>query len=69
MLPQFVVSPLLDAKVLISTQAEAQEAGRQDALAGLRCNTDAYHFADENSIAGSRLSGDYTFAYVVARGL
>lgn len=69
MLPQFVVAPLADAKVYIADSEEAKEAGRQDALAGLTCDSSRYAFADANSIAGARLSGDYTFAYVSAKGL
>lgn len=60
---------LMEAKCFIATSEEAKEAGRQDALAGLPCDSSRYHFADANSIAGARLSGDYTFAYVLAKGL
>lgn len=57
------------AKTLITSSDEAKAMGRWDAERGHRCNADAYDFADANSIAGSRLSGDYTYAYVTAKGL
>jgi hypothetical protein len=60
---------MTEAKTLITSSEEAKEAGRWDALNGQRLNTDAYAFADANSIAGSYLSGDYTYAFIQAKGL
>ncbi len=60
---------VMQLKTLITSSDEAKEMGKWDAEHGNRCDANRYHFADENSIAGSRLSGDYTFAYVTAKGL
>lgn len=60
---------LMNAKTLIASSDEAKEMGRHDALAGLKCDPDAYHFAGENNVNPTRFRGDYTFAYVTAKGL
>jgi hypothetical protein len=57
------------AACVIASSDEAKEMGRHDALAGLRCNPDAYVFAGENNVVQTRFRGDYTFAYVLAKGL
>jgi hypothetical protein len=60
---------LTEAKTLIASSREAKEMGRWDAERGNPCQSDAYAFADDNSIAGGRFRGDYTYAYVCAKGL
>jgi hypothetical protein len=64
---------MTDAKTLITSSDEAKAMGRWDAQRGGRCRPEAYTFAPDghpaNSIAGSRMSGDYTFAYITAKGL
>jgi hypothetical protein len=56
-------------KTLISSSDEAKEMGKWDAILGQACNADAYLFADSNSIHGSYLRGEYTFAYLTEKGL
>ena len=60
---------MTEAKTLITTSDEAKQMGRWDAAQGNRCQSDAYAYADENSIHGSYLRGDYTYAYIQAKGL
>jgi hypothetical protein len=57
-----------EVKAIIATSEEAKEMGAWDAKLGLKCNADAYTFADANDINGSYLSGEYTFAYTQAKG-
>lgn len=57
-----------EAKTLIATSDEAKAMGEWDAQQGMRCSPDAYVFADANSIHGSYLRGEYTYAYVSAKG-
>ncbi len=66
---QILTPAVAQAKTLITDADEAKAMGRWDAEQGIRCDAGRYAFSDENSIAGSRLSGDYTFAYVTAKGL
>jgi hypothetical protein len=64
-----IVHPnLTEVKTLLATSDEAKEMGRWDAEHGNRCQSDAYAYADANSIHGSYLKGDYTLAYVTAKG-
>jgi hypothetical protein len=62
-----IVTP--EVKTIISSSEEAKDMGAWDAAHGNRCQPDNYHFADANSIHGSYLRGEYTMAYVVAKGL
>jgi hypothetical protein len=57
-----------EAKTLIATTEEAIEMGIWDANLGLKCNADAYTFADANRIDGSYLRGEYTHSYTQAKG-
>jgi hypothetical protein len=66
---QILTPAVAQAKTLITSSDEAKAMGRWDAEHGQRLDTSRYAFADENSIAGSRMSGDYTFAYITAKGL
>jgi len=64
-----IVTQPIEVKALISTSDEAKQMGRWDAEQGFSSQAAAYAYADENSIHGSYLRGDYTLAYVVAKGL